>query len=141
MYTRAGRPREGVKICEQLVKIDPKNATYALMKGVLLVRLKRFDAATTAMRKVIELSPKRAVGYRSLVKVLLLRRETLAEAKAVARKVVELAPTAGHYSLLGEACLRNGDRAGALAAIKRAAELAPDNEGIQRAYKRLQERQ
>jgi len=140
MYTRAGRPREGVKICEQLIKIDPKNATYALMKGALLARLKRFDAAEQAMRKVIELAPKRAVGYRSLVKVLLLRKETLAEAKAVARKVVELEPTAGHYSLLGEVCYRNGDRAGALAAFKRAAELAPDNEEIRRAYKRLRER-
>jgi len=141
MYTRAGRPREALEVCEQLVKSDPKNATYALMEGVLLARLKRFDAAEKAMRIVIELAPKRAVGYRSLVKVLLMRNETLPDAMAIARKVVELEPTAGHYSLLGEACHRNGDRAGALAAMKRAAELAPDNERIQRAYKRLQERQ
>jgi len=141
MYRRDRRPRKAVQVCEQLRSLDPKNAAYALITGVLLAELKQFDAAEEALRKAIELAPKRPAGYRALVQVLLVRNQKLPEAKALAWKVVELQPTARHYSLLCEACYRNGDRPGALAAIKRAAELAPDDERIQRAYKTLQERQ
>jgi tetratricopeptide (TPR) repeat protein len=141
LYRRTRRAQEAVGLCEQLRKIDPKNATYHLRTGVLFAELKRFDAAEEAVRAAIELSPEFAAGYRTLAEVLLLSNQKLTEAKALAQKAVELAPTARHYSLLGQACSRNQDRAGALAAMKRAAELAPDNEEIQRAYKALQERQ
>jgi tetratricopeptide (TPR) repeat protein len=141
LYKRTGRGREAVEVCEQLQKIYPKNASYHLMTGVVLAELKRFDAAEGAMRKAIELAPKRAAGYRSLAEVLLLRDAKLPEAKALAEKLVALEPTARHYALLSKACFQNEDRFGALAAMKRAAELAPDNQKLQEAYKRLQERQ
>jgi len=130
LYSRSGRPRKSLEMCEQLMELAPKNVSHALMRGFLLARLKRFDAAEEAMRRVIDLAPMRAVGYRSLARFLLLRNKKLPEAAAAARKVVELEPTADHYSLLGEACHRNGDHAGALAAAKRAAELALNNSAV-----------
>jgi tetratricopeptide (TPR) repeat protein len=139
LYRRARRRQEAVEVAEQLRRIDPKNASYHQVAGVALAELKRFDAAEVAIRQAIELAPGHPAGYRSLVEVLLLSNQKLPEAKALAQRAVELSPTAWHYFLLGKACSRNQDHSGALAAVKRAAELAPDNEEIRKAYEKLQE--
>ncbi len=139
LYRRARRRQEAVEVAEQLRKIDPQNASYHQVAGVALAEMKRFDAAEVAIRKAIELAPEHPVGYRSLVEVLLLSNRKLPEAKVHAQKAVELAPTAWHYSLLGKACSRNQDHSGALAAMKRATELAPDNENFRKVYEKLQE--
>ena len=140
LYRRTRRGAEALALCEQLTKIDPKNASFHLMTGVLLAELRQFDSAEASLRKGIALAPGLAGGYLPLVQVLLARNRKLPEAKALAGRLVALQPTARHYSLLSEACSRNQDIPGALAAMKRAAELAPDNEAIQKAYKSLQAR-
>jgi tetratricopeptide (TPR) repeat protein len=141
LYRRTGRGRRALPVYEQLRKIHPGNAIYHLETGVLLAGLKRFDAAEEAIRKALALAPKRAPPYRCMVQLLLLRDQKPVEAKALAEKLVELEPTAKHHALLGRACLRNRDRAGALAAMKRAAGLAPSDGQIQKAYRQLLGRQ
>jgi Flp pilus assembly protein TadD len=116
-----------VAIGEQLRQIDPGNPTYHLNAGTVYAELQQFDAAEEAIRKAIELKPNLAVGHRSLVRILLIRNRKLPEAKALAQKLVELEPSAPNYSLLGEACRRNGDVAGAREALRRALELEPGN--------------
>ena len=140
-YRRTGRKREALEVCEQLRNLDPMNATYHQITGTVLTELQQFDAAEEPLRKAIELAPESAEAYRSLTGVLLITNQKLPEAKVLARRLVELAPTAHHYTLLAQACGRTEDRSGELAAIKKAAELAPDNEQIQATYRRLQERQ
>jgi tetratricopeptide (TPR) repeat protein len=137
LYGRTRRGKEALAVVEELRKIDPDNATYHLNAGLLLAQLKRYDEAEEAMRKAIELTPGSARAYQSLVELLLRRRSKPPETEALAKKLVALEPTAYHYALLGEACSRNLDRAGALEAMKRATELAPDDENIRRAYQRL----
>jgi len=127
LYRTSGRPREAVAIGEHLRQIDPGNPTYHLNAGTVYAELQQFDAAEEAIRKAIELKPNLAVGHRSLVRILLIRNRKLPEAKALAQKLVELEPSAPNYSLLAEACHRNGDVAGAREALRRALELEPGN--------------
>ena len=99
------------------------------------------DAAEQALRKSIGLAQERAEGYVSLAALFLVSNQSLPEARALAQKGGDLAPTAGHYVLLSRACYRNQEPVVALAAIKRAAELDPDNVQIRKAYERLQQEQ
>jgi tetratricopeptide (TPR) repeat protein len=139
LYRRAQRGPEALDVCEQLIEIDPRNASYHLSTASLLAQLQRFDAAEEAVRKAIERAPGNAAGYRTLAEILLRSNRKLPEAKALAEKLVEMEPTLRHYLLLGTACSRTNDRDGALAAMKRAVELAPNNEDIREAYEKLQE--
>ncbi len=75
------------------------------------------------------------------MEILVGSNRKLPEAKALAQKLVEMEPTLRHYLLLGTVCSRTQDRAGALEAMKRAVELAPDNERIRKAYEEMREEQ
>jgi len=141
LYRRAGRAQEALELCGQLVSIDSGNASYHMVTGRTLADLGRFKAAEDAMRRTIELAPEDARGYRALTELLLRRKQKPAEAQAMAEKTVELAPTGQNYYLLGVACSQNKDRSGALAAMKRAAQLAPGNKEIQQTLEKLQETQ
>jgi len=140
LLIRRRRQREAVEICEQLRETDPKNATYHLNTGVLLARLQRFDAAEQALRKAIELAPKRTTGYFSLVRVLMLRKGKLSEAKTLAQKLVEMEATAQNYAVLGEACYRSADLAGAHAALEQASKLNPADREYRRVRRLVEER-
>lgn len=137
LYMQRGQREEAVEICRQLIEIAPHNALYHSNTGVLLAQLQRFDEAEQSLRKGVELAPKNASGYRPLLEVLMYGSKDFAQAKAVGKQFVELEPTAGNYAILSEACDRDGDLPGALAAIGRAAELDPESGHIKNAQKWL----
>ena len=58
-----------------------------------------------------------------------------------AQQAVELEPVAESYYVLCWACLRTGDQPGAVTAIKKAVELAPNHDGYRQLYEKLKERQ
>jgi tetratricopeptide (TPR) repeat protein len=126
LYRLSGRFSEALEVCEQLRQIDPGNAPrYYVSIGSLLIRLQRLDDAEEAFRKGLELAPALPPLHRGLVQLLLRRGQKLPEAHTLAQKLVELEPTAPNYSLLAEACHRNGDVAGAREAVRRAMDLEP----------------
>ncbi|MBN2476332.1 MAG: tetratricopeptide repeat protein [Pirellulales bacterium] len=57
LYEQNNRNAEALEVCEQLVRINPKNAMYHLNVGVLNARLQRFDDARTAIEKALDLEP------------------------------------------------------------------------------------
>lgn len=138
LYRNSRRQEDALDVCQQLTRIDPGNASYRVLTGLVLAELGRFDLAEQAMRQSISLAPERAEGYEALARFLLRRSGELAEAKTLAEKAAALEPTARNYALLSTACSRNRDRTGALAAIERAVALAPDNEEFRETYERLQ---
>jgi len=132
LYWKSHRNAEALQVCEQLRKLDPKNALLCMRMSMLHVRLQQYDAAERALREVIALAPEQATGYDSLAQLYLHLNKRLPEAKALAQKAVELEPSALNYFTFSQACERTGDRAGALSALQRAIRLDPTNVSYQR---------
>ena len=124
-YVQRKATVEGAAVFEQLVLEQPNNQLNYFFLGRLRARLDQIDAAEIAYRKVQELAPQWAEGYRALADLYLRANRNPAEARVLARRVVELEPSGGSYYLLAVACLKNNDRPGALEAIKQAVALVP----------------
>jgi len=57
LYATSNRNREAVRMCEQLVAIDPQDASYHFTLSVLCARLNRLDTALAAVQRALELDP------------------------------------------------------------------------------------
>lgn len=119
---------EGVAMFQQLAAEQPTNSLNYLFLGRLQGRLREVDAAEIAFRKVQELAPRWAEGYRAHAELNLRANRNLPEGLALARKAVALEPTGSHYYLLAVLSLRNQDPAGAREAAKKAVALSPDQQ-------------
>ena len=140
LYRSAKRHQKAAEMCAELTRLAPENAAYHHMSGLVFADLGQFDAAEQSLRRTVELAPQRPEGYATLARLLMSVQGRNPEARTLAQRAVELAPTAPNYALLSEACARDQDLQAALAAIKRAAELAPDNAQIRQAYDNLKQR-
>lgn len=128
----------GVAVFEQMTTEQPTNSLNYLFLGRLEGRLQKFEAAERAYRKVQELAPQWAEGYRAQAELRLRANRDLAGALVLARKAVRLESSGSHHYLLAVLCLRNGDRAGALATARRAVALSPGEQEYQEFLRRLE---
>ena len=126
------RPDSTRKALEQLAEAQPDNEVNCFYLGAVYLDLGRHDAAEQVLRKALQLNPADPWGYNALADLFLTAGRQLPEALSLARKLVERAPTASHHFLLARACAANGDRAAALAAVRRAIELDPDRAEYER---------
>ncbi len=140
LYLKNRKLMDALKLYEQITQIDPENEISYFFIGNINSQSNRFDDAEKAYKKVIEIAPKRSDGYRALAQLYLQLNHNLPDAKTLASKAVELEPTAMHYFILAAACDKNGDRAGALAAIGRAIERDPDNTQYRKTQLLIQEK-
>ena len=140
LYLQNRKLPDALRLYEQITKIDPNNGVAYFFIGNINARINLFDNAEKAYRKVIEVASKRSDGYRALAQLYLQNNRKLPEAKNLASRAVELEPAALNYFILAAACDKNGDRAGALSAIKRAIELEPGNQQYRRTQLLIQER-
>jgi tetratricopeptide (TPR) repeat protein len=134
LYMQKGRFSDALPLCGQLTEIQPRNGVHHLHLGQVHARLGRFEEAERAYRKVTEVAPERPEGYRALAELYVQTGRNLPEARTLASRAVALQPIAPHYVVLAMACHRGGDRAGALAAIRRAVRMDPGNAD----YRRIQ---
>jgi len=140
MYQSSNRERDALEMREQLREIDPEDAINWLNIGVLNARLQQFAAAEKAFRKAVELAPQSSQGYRALAVLRLRTRKGLSEARTLAHSAVKLEPSVSNYLLLSRICYENGDRASAVAAMKRVVELDPGNRRYRQMLRALQAR-
>lgn len=56
-YRSTDRGVQALEVCEQLVRIEPDNARYHLVRGITLADLGQYAAARDALRKATELDP------------------------------------------------------------------------------------
>ncbi len=134
-----GQVEEAARLAGELQQLEPTVAQHAVVAGRLWMRLARWELAEAALRRAADLAPRDGQVYGFLALLYLQWGKKMDQAAACARRAVELAPTAAHYALLCEACQRAGQPAAALEAIRRAAELAPDNPAIVQQFQRLKQ--
>ncbi len=137
----SGRTAEALELYQKAAAIEPPHPACWLNLGLLLARSNRFAEAEEAFRKVIQLLPDQSDGYREMAQLYLRAQVRLTEARELAEKAVALEPLAQNYFLLSRAYDQNGDPARALAALKRATELAPANPLYRQTYDRLRARE
>ena len=136
-YESQGDLADAIPILEQLCELEPKSPHHPMNLGVLFVRLKRVDDAERVFRHLRQVAPEQPEGYVALIQMFIRQERKLDEAKALAAQVVGVEPTAFHYYLLGVACQKQEDYAGALTAFQRATELDPGDPRYQDALAQL----
>jgi len=94
---------------------------------VLNFQAGRFEAAESALRKVLHLAPDQARSYEGLAELFLQSGRWDDEAVRLAREAVRLNPAARNYVLLGRLCAMSGDFDAARLALDEALEREPDN--------------
>lgn len=128
---RAGRNREALPVCEEMIRAEPTNAFHRISLGNLYTRLGQTAEAGAAFQEAFTLAPRRPETCFALAQFYLRSGTNLTEAAKLAQQAVELAPAPPHYYLLSRVQAKAGDRSAARAAIARACELAPQNREYQ----------
>lgn len=141
LYSRQERTEDALKALLLADASNPRNMSITMMLGRLYVGMGRFEEAEKAFTSAIDISPGSADGYRAVAGLYLDTNKKLPEARTAALKAVELEPVAENYHLLAVACLRNGERAEARAAIERAIAAAPNHPIYRQFYASLSQSQ
>ncbi len=79
-YFRAVQPDEGLKQCDELLKSDPKNATYWNLQGKLWMLKKDYRQAATSLSKSLDLQSDMEVAYTTASALLQLKEKGKAAA-------------------------------------------------------------
>ncbi len=140
LYSLIPRAPEALALYRRAAAIDPNDKQCQLNVGLLSVQMGLLADAQKAFQRVIALSPDDYVGYQELSRLYLRAKTNLPAAKRLAQKAVDLEANAGTYYDLGLASYVNGDVEGGLAALKRAAELEPENPRYTQAYQAFKKR-
>ena len=141
VYQQTGRNAEALSMHEKLSRIEPNEIGHYFNMGICAALLGQFDRAERSFRKMIEIAPKQAAGYREVARFYLMTGRKPGEALVLAQKAADLEEAADIFFVLSWACEANGDIEGSLRAISRAMELAPYDIDYKRTYDRLKKRQ
>lgn len=108
---------------DKIIALDPNNAAALNMRALALARQRRYAEALRDADSVLARDPKNGTAM-NIRSVALNKLKRFSDAVAQARAAIELNPNDGAaYRNLAEALAGMGDRAGSLAALKKAAEL------------------
>lgn len=134
IYQGLRRFEEARAHLEQAIALNPKMAGAQLNLGNVFSALGELEQAERHYKKAAKLDPKLTAAFNNLSRTLLVQGRGR-EAEHRARQALALEPNnALAHSHLGEALDRLGEEAKALAAHKRAVQLAPDQDNIRLAF-------
>jgi tetratricopeptide (TPR) repeat protein len=138
-YFRSNRFDEALPWYQQITAIQPDNGVAYFFIGHVHDKQGQRAAAQRAYEKVIEVSPDRPEGFLALARFLWENDGDLNRARELLQRAVDLAPIAANYAFLGRVCHKTGDREAALAAARKALQLAPRNPEYRRLVQQVQE--
>ena len=115
-------------------ELVPENASMRLALAGMLERQKKYDDAAKEYEQLAGAGGQRALGYEGMVRVRILQKNW-AQAERVLDRAEKEMPKDAHWpSLRAQMWLRREDESKAFAAAKKAAELAPTDNGTQALY-------
>jgi protein O-GlcNAc transferase len=121
-----GRPAEAVDALEAAAELAPTDAACAAALGTALARLDRSTEAEVALRRALALNPA-CLQARSDLATVLIRRLRFPEAEILLRDlIVEFGEEGLLLSNLATSLVGQGRQDEAIAAARRATEIAPD---------------
>jgi len=123
---RAGEFAQALALAQPLADAPRPDIAALQILGLVQARLKQFDAAEAALRRIVELTPEDAAAWVNLGHVQLERGHPEAAVQTFGQALT-LDPqlAAAHYNR-SVALMRLGQTEAAIAGFSRAAELAPD---------------
>jgi TolB-like protein len=83
---RQGKWDESIESDRQAILLDPRNINYIYDQGYNLVLTRRYDAADSIARQLIEIDPSRWLGYRLRIHVALLKSGDVKTALGIFRE-------------------------------------------------------
>lgn len=137
-YLRLKRFDEALDWYLQVTRSQPDNGPAHFFLGHVFEELGRHAEARDAYETVIKVSPERPEGFLALARFLWERSGDLKRTRELVQRAVVLAPVAANYSFLSQVCLKAGDREAALAAARKAIQLAPQNPEYRRLLQHVQ---
>lgn len=126
-YRIRGQLAEALTIHEKIARSNPEDILNQFNMAGICLELKRYDKAQTALESVLAQAPEYDGVYRELSRLILIQGRDFGRARELAARSVELSATAANYFVYSWACDRTGDHTGAVAALKRAVTLEPNN--------------
>jgi len=130
IYEKGKRWTDMAKALDEAEKLSPNSEdkeTIYFMRGAMLERQKRFDAAEAEFRKVLDVNPKSAGALNYLGYMLADRNVRLDEAYQLIKKALDIEPENGAYlDSLGWVYYRQGKLSEAEGLLQRALQNQPD---------------
>lgn len=126
---------------QELLDLEPRNLKFREKLGFLHARLGDLAKAESTLLAMLEIAPRQSLGHRSLAKLYLNSRRRPRQAFEHAVAAVKLEPIADSYFVLGWASAVNGKRVEAIAALRKALQLDPQNRVYKRMYDSLSSRE
>jgi tetratricopeptide (TPR) repeat protein len=127
LFLQQNKPWETILMLRELARLEPANISYPAEIARLYGRLDRPDDAERTLQDYAQSSPDSAAGQTALADFYLNVKKEPALAVQHARKAVDISGAADHWYLLSAAQEVAGDLPAAVAALERAAQLAPEN--------------
>jgi cytochrome c-type biogenesis protein CcmH/NrfG len=137
-YLRLERFDEALPWYLQVTQSQPDNGPAYFFLGHVYEELGRRAEAREAYETVITVSPDRPEGFLALARFLWESDDDLARTRELVQRAVDLAPIAANYAFLCQVCLKTSDRQAALAAARKAIQLAPRNPEYRRLLQQAQ---
>jgi tetratricopeptide (TPR) repeat protein len=137
LYEQQGRAGAALQFAEELIRLEPDNPEHLVRKGRLLIGLGSEPEGKQTLERALEISPDSAEAHLLLAETYLRTGSDLEAAASHAEKAVSLAASSRSLLLLAAVRGERGDHSGALAALKQAMSLDPENPQIRQAYEQL----
>jgi len=141
LYFGSGRVPDALKAYRKITRIDPGRMIGYLNIGMLCANLGQSGDAEAAFQRAMFLAPNSSDPCRELARLYLRSRKDVVRAFELAKQAAGLEEKAENYFVLAWACDLNGDKSGALASIKKAVQLEPDNVRYKQVHEQFKKRQ
>lgn len=137
--------REEYKLAEncfrEVLKINPESITALVALAYVFEKSGRYDQSIIYLKKALEIDPESPRALNALAYIYAEREINLSEAVKLARKAISKQPNSPEIlDTLAWVYYKKGEYIQALNEIKKAMEILPENEEIQKHYKQILEK-